>query len=207
MKKISKFQQNHEKMEKLIFETGIELFKEYGFEETTLQDIARKAGISTSTLHRYFPSKVDLLLKVSREKTGEFAAYMSSLPEDMDIWSKIRMALLYNFEKARVINTTLLVQLSAGYKNRDVYKKELENKAYMSGFFKDILIVAQQKQGVPVDEGECAFVAEMIINAHFNMLVELEANESFDEVVNTDRFLKVLRYGMDCLLSLSSHAD
>lgn len=41
--------------------TGLRLFQENGFDETTMDEIAEAAGISRPTLFRYFPSKAGIV--------------------------------------------------------------------------------------------------------------------------------------------------
>jgi len=41
---------------------ALALFAERGFERVTMDDVAAAAGVSTRTLFRYFPAKVDLVL-------------------------------------------------------------------------------------------------------------------------------------------------
>lgn len=45
----------------LIIDTSIELFKEYGYHEVTVNEICSKAGISRSSFYSFFPSKLDTI--------------------------------------------------------------------------------------------------------------------------------------------------
>lgn len=45
-----------------IINTAIELFNEFGYDETTIPMICEKAGVSKTTLHYYFPKKQDLFI-------------------------------------------------------------------------------------------------------------------------------------------------
>ena len=58
--KISKFQQ--EETRRLIIRTAVDLMTEQGYDETTMKQIARAAGIGDATIYKYFPSKEKLML-------------------------------------------------------------------------------------------------------------------------------------------------
>ncbi|MCD2443166.1 TetR/AcrR family transcriptional regulator [Agromyces sp. SYSU K20354] len=45
-----------------LIETGLELFERQGYDETTVAQIARTAGVTEMTFFRHFPSKESLLL-------------------------------------------------------------------------------------------------------------------------------------------------
>jgi len=51
-------------------EIAIDLFTEHGFDNVTIEQIAAAAGISTRSVHRYFPAKEDMVV-------GDPAAYGS----------------------------------------------------------------------------------------------------------------------------------
>ena len=59
---------DHSAIERAAFD----LFDEHGFEATTVEDIARAAGIGRRTLFRYFPSKNDIPF-------GNFGALLEAL--------------------------------------------------------------------------------------------------------------------------------
>lgn len=53
-----------------ITQAAIEVFLEKGYENTTMDDIAHKAGVSKGGLYHYFPSK-DMVLIFANEKISE----------------------------------------------------------------------------------------------------------------------------------------
>lgn len=51
-----------------IFEAAGRLFKEHGFENTTVDEIAKEAGIAKGTFFNYFPTKEALLMYFGEQK-------------------------------------------------------------------------------------------------------------------------------------------
>ncbi|HEY6534012.1 MAG TPA: TetR family transcriptional regulator [Acidimicrobiales bacterium] len=51
-----------------IEDAALELFSEKGFEATTVDDIAERAEVSTTTFFRYFPNKADVILTEQIER-------------------------------------------------------------------------------------------------------------------------------------------
>src|ERR1700733_14874586 len=56
---------------------GAALFAQHSYEEISMRDIARAAGVSKPLLYHYFPSKIDLF----KAAVGEHAAELQSLIE------------------------------------------------------------------------------------------------------------------------------
>jgi AcrR family transcriptional regulator len=55
-------EQNKQRTHEALIQAAAELFQEKGYEETTIRDIARAAGVGERTFFRYFPAKESLLL-------------------------------------------------------------------------------------------------------------------------------------------------
>ena len=53
-----------------ILAAAVACFARNGFHETTIQDIAREAGLSHGAIYRYFPSKEDMIEAASRRDPG-----------------------------------------------------------------------------------------------------------------------------------------
>lgn len=61
------------------------LFREIGFDATTMPMIAERLGIGRSTLFRYFPSKRAILWHQFAELLGDFRARLAAQPEDREL--------------------------------------------------------------------------------------------------------------------------
>jgi AcrR family transcriptional regulator len=51
------------KVREEIYRTAMRLFREQGYDRTTVQEIAEAAVISESTFYRYFPAKADIVME------------------------------------------------------------------------------------------------------------------------------------------------
>jgi AcrR family transcriptional regulator len=54
-----------------LLEAGAALFAEHSYEEISMRDIAKAAGVSKPLLYHYFPSKIDLFKAAVAEKAAE----------------------------------------------------------------------------------------------------------------------------------------
>ncbi|MFE9096565.1 TetR/AcrR family transcriptional regulator [Streptomyces sp. NPDC007264] len=73
-----------------ILETALRLFTEQGYEETTVAQIAREAGVSQRTLFRYFGAKEDLL-GGGQDRFGQVLVdTIGGQPADAGVWEVVR---------------------------------------------------------------------------------------------------------------------
>ena len=64
-----------------ILQAALDLFVESGFDATPMAEIASRAGVGTSTLYRYFPTK-DLLITEPLALRDQMADELASRPDD-----------------------------------------------------------------------------------------------------------------------------
>ena len=74
-------------------QTAFELARERGFHEVTVDDMAAAAGVSRSTLLRYFDSKEDAVLSAFDDHAVRFADAVRARPAEEDDWTALRRAL------------------------------------------------------------------------------------------------------------------
>ncbi len=103
-----------------ILDTALRLFRERGFDRTTMRDVATEAGVATGAAYYYFRSKEELVmafyLRTAEDARDEFAAALASTK---DLRKRIRALIeikLRQFEDHRSLLTALL---KAGVDPRD----------------------------------------------------------------------------------------
>lgn len=71
MKRMRKRDENKEIKRQLLFNTAYELFLHEGFNNTTISDIVKKAGVAKGTFYLYYKDKFDLRERIITKKTYE----------------------------------------------------------------------------------------------------------------------------------------
>ena len=77
-----------------ISHTALQLFMDRGFDHTTIDDIAREAGIGRRTFFRYFPSKNDLPWGEFEQLLDRMRAHLASMPDDLPLMEQLRQSIL-----------------------------------------------------------------------------------------------------------------
>jgi len=78
-----------------ILKASRRLFKEKGYDNTMIEDVADKAEVSKATLYNYFPNKESLLVGTMDDVSESFRKNVAEMAADLDIDEKIRRALTY----------------------------------------------------------------------------------------------------------------
>jgi TetR/AcrR family transcriptional regulator, regulator of mycofactocin system len=73
---------------------AFDLFDRQGFERTTVDDIARAAGIGRRTFFRYFPSKNDVPWGSFDEELERMRLHLKALPPQLPLMEAVRVAIV-----------------------------------------------------------------------------------------------------------------
>jgi AcrR family transcriptional regulator len=65
-----------------LYQESLRLFRERGYERTTLRDIGKHATVSPALLYRYFPGKRAILLALYADLSADFHARAAAMPGD-----------------------------------------------------------------------------------------------------------------------------
>jgi len=73
---------------------ALQLFSEQGFEATTVEQIAERAGVSRRTFFRYFDTKADVLWSEFDAEVTTLHQLLAQAPDDLPLTEAIRQAVL-----------------------------------------------------------------------------------------------------------------
>lgn len=98
-----------------ILDTALRLFRERGFDETTMRDIASEAGVATGAAYYYFHSKEDLVMAFY-ERTAEEAREIlpPAIEKSSDLRKRLRAILDSKFEQFRDHRRLLIALVRIG---------------------------------------------------------------------------------------------
>ncbi|MFS3126815.1 mycofactocin system transcriptional regulator [Nocardioides sp. Bht2] len=77
-----------------IEQAAFSLFAEHGFDQTTLDAIARSVGVGKRTLFRYFDSKNDIPWGQFDRTLDTFRSTLRAMPDDVPLWQAVHRAVL-----------------------------------------------------------------------------------------------------------------
>lgn len=140
MQKHTSRQLQAQKTKRKIYNSAVDLFKKHGFDNTTIEDISRKAGVSVGAFYHYYPSKADIYSELY-QKIDEF--YENNADEIMfeeDFYDDIILFFRHyaNYNSAR--GTDAVKQL---FNTQSVLF--LDKKRYMYRLLADIIKKGEDK--------------------------------------------------------------
>lgn len=103
-------------------DAALKLFASHGFDATTTVDIAEKAGVSTRTLFRYFPTKEDVLYHGERDWVQTFVDVYPTQPNSLS-----------DLEAMRVTLEDLAPRLAKSRRSLSLYQRALDSSPTLRG--------------------------------------------------------------------------
>ncbi|MBN1450051.1 MAG: TetR/AcrR family transcriptional regulator [Anaerolineales bacterium] len=92
-------EEEQQRRRKEIFDASVHLFLDKGFNETTLREIAKAAGIGKSTLYDYFTSKDEILVSYFENEIQKITERAQEIArQELDISEKLRRIMQMHLE-------------------------------------------------------------------------------------------------------------
>lgn len=68
---------------KKIYEVALDMFKDYGYEQTTIRDICKNAEVTTSTFYNFFKDKDEVLMQYYYEVLEKASSHLERTNENL----------------------------------------------------------------------------------------------------------------------------
>ncbi len=202
VKKINLKKEQGAKTKRKLYKCAAKLFQRHHYDDVSVEEIAKAAGITKATFYSHFKSKDELYLSLLAEYTSrvdeEYQAFLDTLPADtsavdmifalagkiadilVDKISYDTMQIVYRLELSKNFNTEVV----KGY-NRKLYQiiMDVLNRGFQRGEFQTSLTLEElTRQFVMAIRG-----------VSFEWCIR---DSSFDLKVQLVTHLKILLYGM-----------
>ncbi len=143
MKSDGKAAQNKLKKRSSLMNAAFTLFTEEGFQNTTISEIARKAGIGKGTFYFYFEDKYDIRNHIIIAKSSEILhEAISALPDQNDTFENKVI-----FVADQIIEKLAADRILLRFIHKNLSWALLENNQEMADTFDSILKQAETSQG------------------------------------------------------------
>ena len=111
-----------------LMEAALELYRERGFDETTVADIAERAGLTERTFFRYFSAKEDVLFADGDRSRAQMLAALEAQPADVPPLAALRAAVLavaeeYEHDRASILLRSRIVAATPELRTRAVERQ------------------------------------------------------------------------------------
>jgi AcrR family transcriptional regulator len=109
-------ERKHALVRTAIWEAATDLFAEQGYDETTIDDIAQKAGVSRRSFFRYFASKSDLMASGIFDFGTLLTEAIDACPPEYSLSEVFRQTVFQVAEKCAALpHTRKIMQIAAKY--------------------------------------------------------------------------------------------
>lgn len=183
--------------EEQIVSAARELFNMYGYKKVSMDEIAKKAGVTKRTVYSYFKSKQELLKYFINEELDNMKKMIEKIEKENDdffegVHQVIYQLLKYKHKKKFlkvIINEAEMLQDENLVKDLEVIDNQIQL------YIKNKLIDAINKKYIEVDDVEIATF--LIYKMYIALMFEWSPKDkALDEKVIADNILKYIVNGI-----------
>ncbi|MCM3164875.1 TetR/AcrR family transcriptional regulator [Metabacillus litoralis] len=165
-------------LKKQIFFKSIELFKEYGYDNVTVEKIASSCGIAKGTFFNYFPKKEHVLLYLGNSQND----YLQEITQKYkNVKIKQQLLLIFKELLSVYMENSDLLKLALSETIRSALKDESRN----INLFKETMtiLIDEAKTNKTINTRfDSKMIASVLVGIYFNTLISWSVSQ--DESVN-----------------------
>lgn len=174
-----------------------ELFNQYGYKKVSMDEIAKRAGVTKRTVYSYFKSKQDLLKYFINEELENMKKMIEKIEKENDDFFDCVHQVIYQLLKYKhkkkflkvIINEAEMLQDEELVKDLEVIDEQIQN------YIKSKLIDAINKNYIEVEDIDIATF--LIYKMYIALMFEWSPKDkALDEKVIADNILKFIVNGI-----------
>lgn len=175
-----------------ILKAAVSLFREKGFEDTTVQEITKEAKVAKGTFFNYFPTKESIMQALAEDRLHQIDDYMLTYGlHRLNFLSKLRVHISF-FLGEYHLNPTL---------TRQIWLHVIENNTLLSNIWEDLL--EEGKCHSEIIEETDIFIWSNIINSHFYYCLATSTDETREAFL--DCLMLLLYTSLKAILTKRGH--
>jgi len=98
-----------EETRRILIEAAAAEFETNGYAETSMADVAQRAGVSTRTVYRLIPNKADLLVRVVSDRIGQLMLEIDAAALDVSSMSEALERILFAYGMLTLSQRTIAI--------------------------------------------------------------------------------------------------
>lgn len=167
-----------ERSRNLILDAADKAFQELGFAQTSIEEIARRAGLTRKTVYNLFASKEDIAQRLIARVEAEDADYRARIAEDEHAVSLLERVLL---DSARwCLANPSLARFALSPAERPALRPPRDRPSFQS-LVRDIMLLGQ-RQGLIRGDEDADFMALVLLGIFGQAMLTALALGSYDEL-------------------------
>ena len=167
------FQKIREEKKALIMETALELFANEGYHNASINDIAKKAGISKGLIYNYFDSKEELIKTIIFKSFDEFIQFIDPNRDGILTKEEIRLFIEKSFTILQE-NLHFWKLYFATLMQPEVYRLVEEKIWEIASPFMKMMENFFQSQGYKDPVAETRFLAALLDGVQLHLILDPE---------------------------------
>ncbi len=167
-----------ERSRALILDAADAAFRELGFENTTMEEIARRAGLTRKTVYNLFSAKEEIALQlIARVEAESDPAYRVRMAANEDVFAQLETVL--NDSAGWCLANPSLAKLALAPAERPSLEPPPGRPSFQR-LVRDILVLGQGQGKIRADE-DPNFMALVLLGIYAQAMLSALAGGLFDE--------------------------